>query len=284
MSQKILVSADSTCDLGAELAERFGIVIIPLHVVFPEGDFRDGIDIKPEKIFEIKEAGGVLPKTSAVNMQEYLDYFAPYLEEGYEIIHVNLGSGLSSCYQNCLMAAEENGHIHPVDSGSLSTGSGLMVLEIADRVRAGQSVEEILAAVPEIRENCRASFVIDTLEYLYKGGRCSALAMFGANVLNLKPEIEVNTADGSMSVGKKYRGPLEKALAVYVRDKLQGRSDICTKRIFITHSSMDAKYAKLVRAEIAKYMKFDEVLETDAGCTISSHCGPGTLGILFMTK
>ncbi len=284
MSQKIMVTADSTCDLGAELCERFGIAITPLHVVFPDGDFRDGIDIAPEKIYEIKEAGGVLPKTSAVNTQEYLDFFAPYLEQGYEIIHVCLGSGLSSCYQNCLLAASEDERIHPVDSGSLSTGSGLMVLEIRERADAGQSVEEILNAIPEIKSKCHASFVIDTLEYLYKGGRCSALAMFGANVLNLKPEIEVNTEDGTMSVGKKYRGPLEKALAVYVRDKLQGRDDICTKRIFITHSPMEDRYAELVRAEIGKYMQFDEILETKAGCTIASHCGPATLGILFMTK
>ena len=283
MSNKIMVTADSTCDLR-QVAERLGIPVFPLHVVFPDGDYLDGVDIEPEKIYEIKEAGGVLPKTSAINMQEYLDYCQPYVDQGYEIIHVNLGSALSSCYQNALMAAEEMPELHPVDSGSLSTGSGLMVLEIYDRIQAGKSLDEILAEIPAIREKCRASFVIDTLEYLYKGGRCSALAMFGANLLNLKPGIEVNTADGSMGVGKKYRGPLDKALIAYVRDKLAGRDDIRTERIFITHSPIDHSYVELVENEIKKYQQFGEIIETDAGCTVSSHCGPGTLGILFVEK
>ena len=284
MSQKIMVTADSTCDLSRGVAERFGIQIFPLHVVFPNGDYRDGIDIGSEKVYEIVGATGVLPKTSAINTQEYIDYVTPYIEQGYEVIHINLGSGLSSCYQNALMAADELEGFHPVDSASLSTGSGLLVLAIKEMADEGRSVEEILAAVPELREKCKASFVIDTLEYLYKGGRCSALAMFGANLLNLKPGIEVSTEDGSMGVGKKYRGPLDKALVAYVRDKLAGRDDIDTRRVFITHSPIAPEMAELVRGEIEKYIHFDEVIETDAGCTISSHCVPGTLGILFMTK
>lgn len=281
---KILVTADSTCDLSRGVAERFGIPVFPLHVVFPDAEYRDGVDIGSEKIYEIVKQQGALPKTSAINTQEYIDYVTPYAEEGYEIIHVNLGSALSSCYQNALMAAEEVPQLHPVDSASLSTGSGLLALAIKEMADAGATVDEILAAVPDLRSRCHASFVIDTLEYLFKGGRCSALAMFGANLLNLKPGIEVSTEDGSMNVGKKYRGPLDKALIAYVRDKLAGREDIDTRRIFITHSPIAPEYAELVRGEIEKYMHFDEVIETDAGCTISSHCGPACLGILFMTR
>lgn len=286
MSQKIIVTADSTCSLGKELCERYHVPLAPLHVVFPDGDFLDGVDIDSQIIFDIKEEKGVLPKTSAVNVGEYLDFFKPYLDEGYEILHVNLGSGISSCYQNCLLAAEEDGRIHPIDSGSLSTGSGLMVLDLCDRVAAGQSVEEILKDVDSIRAHISASFLIDTLEYLYKGGRCSALEMLGANLLKLKPCIEVDPRNGSMNVGKKYRGQMEKALCDYVRDRLMGRTDLDTRRIFITHSPFAGMpdTTETVRAEIQKYAQFDEILVTDSGCTIASHCGPATLGILFMTK
>jgi DegV family protein with EDD domain len=213
-----------------------------------------------------------------------MDFFRPFVEQGYEVIHINLGSGLSASHQNCCLAAAEMPAVHPVDSASLSTGTGLMVLEVADKVAAGFSVEEILAMIPQIRAHCHASFVVDTLEFLYKGGRCSALAMFGANLLQIKPSIAVSTEDGSMDVDKKYRGTLDKALTNYVCDKLEGRTDLKTDRIFITHSGISLERIQMVRELIGQYAKFDEILVTRAGCTISSHCGPNTLGILFMTK
>lgn len=284
MEKKIIVTADSTCDLGEELKQRYGIVYTPLHVILDGQDYRDGVDVDPDRIYQVYREKKILPKTAAFNVQEYIDFFRPWTEQGYEVIHVNIGSALSSSYQNCCLAAEELPGVHPVDSASLSTGSGLMVLEIADRIAEGRSVEEILDEIPKIRANCHASFVIDTLDFLYKGGRCSALAMLGANLLQIKPSIEVSTQDGSMDVAKKYRGSLDKALSQYVRDKLSGRTDLKTHRIFITHSGISQERIDMVRELIGQYAQFDEILVTRAGCTISSHCGPNTLGILFMTK
>lgn len=284
MNNKIIVTTDSTCDLGSELMERYSIHSTALHVNLDGEDRRDGIDIDPDEIYQVYNEKKVLPKTSATNVQEYIDFFQPFVDQGYEIIHINLGSGLSACYQNCCLAAEELPQVHPVDSASLSTGTGLMVLEVADMVAAGRTVEEILAMIPQIRANCHASFVVDTLEFLYKGGRCSALAMFGANLLQIKPSIAVSTEDGTMDVDKKYRGSLDKALTNYVREKLEGRTDLKTHRIFITHSGISEERIQMVKELIGKYAQFDEILVTRAGCTISSHCGPNTLGILFMTK
>lgn len=174
--------------------------------------------------------------------------------------------------------------MYVIDSGNLSTGMGHVVLAAAKGIEAGLPVEQIVEQTRALAHRVEASFVIDTLEFLYKGGRCSALAMLGANMLKLKPCIEVDNADSKMSVGKKYRGSLDKALEQYVKDRLEGRDDIVTDRIFITHSGIAPERVELVRREIAKYQQFDEVIETRAGCTISSHCGPNTLGILFVRK
>ena len=285
MGKKVLVTADSTCDLGPALLERYSVVIDPLHVLLDDVDHRDGVDIVPDDIYRVYEEKKVLPKTAAINAAEFEEFFKPYLEQGYEIVHINLGSALSVTHTNCRMAAAELDGVYVVDSCNLSTGSGLLVLEAADRVAAGMSAEQVAAEVQALADKVSATFVIDTLEFLHKGGRCSALAMMGANLLKLKPCIEVdNAAGGKMGVGKKYRGSLDKCLQEYVKDQLDGRTDIRTERIFITHSGISEERIELVKAEIAKYQTFDEVFVTRAGCTISAHCGPNTLGVLFMVK
>ena len=200
------------------------------------------------------------------------------------MIHLTLGSGLSATYNNCRLAAQELPGVYAIDSCNLSTGSGLLVLEAADRIAAGMPAAQRAQEVRELTSHAQASFVIDTLEFLYKGGRCSALAMLGANMLQLKPCIEVNNADGSMGVGKKSRGSLDKARAQYVKDRLEGRTDIRNERIFITHSGISQERIDLVKKLVQQYGDFKEIFVTRAGCTISSHCGPNTLGVLFMTK
>lgn len=284
MDRKIILSADSTCDLGDALRERFHVHYYPFHVILADKIHSDGVDLVPDQIYEVYREQHVLPKTAAINTAEYMDFFRPWVEQGYEVIHVTLGSGLSATYNNCRMAAEELPGVYAIDSRNLSTGSGLIVLAAADRIAAGMPAAQIAEEVQALTACCEASFVIDTLEFLYKGGRCSALAMLGANVLQLKPCIEVDNASGAMSVGKKYRGSLDKALAQYVKDRLEGRTDIDYSRIFITHSGISDERVELVRNEIQKYGKFEDIFVTRAGCTISSHCGPNTLGILFMTK
>ncbi|MGI6265461.1 MAG: DegV family protein [Acutalibacteraceae bacterium] len=283
MAKPVVLSADSTCDLGDELRERYHVQYYPFHVILDGKAYRDGVDLMPDDIYRIYDEKGILPKTAAINVAEYEDFFRGFTEQGYEVVHVTLGSGLSSSCNNCRLAAENVGGVYVVDSCSLSTGSGLLVIEAAERIAGGMPAEQVAAEVQALTGKSHASFVIDTLEYLYKGGRCSALARFGANLLSLKPGIEVNNADGTMTVGKKYRSSLDKALAQYVQDKLEGRTDLKRDRVFITHSGISDERVDMVRELIKKYADFDEIFVTRAGCTITSHCGPNTLGVLFMT-
>lgn len=278
----IKITADSTCDLSLEIIERYNIDILPLYVVEDEKSLRDGIDVSPEDIFDFVEKTGGSVSTSAVNTNDYINYFTKIKKNYDAIIHINISSEFSSCYQNALIAAETVGNVYPVDSRNLSTGSGHIVVEAAEMAENGASPEEIVSAMKELTKKVEASFFIEKLDYLRRGGRCSALTALGANLLSLHPCIEVK--DGKMGVGKKYRGNMEKVAEQYVRECLEGRTDIKTDRIFVTHSPSDRELVEFVKAEIPKYMKFDEIIETDAGCTVSSHCGPNTIGILFKRK
>lgn len=282
-SHKIILSADSTCDLDQELKERYNVQYFPLHIILNGKDYKDGIDITPEEVYEEYYKNKVLPKTSAVNVSEYIDHFRPWVEDGYEVIHVNLGHALSSSYQNCCIAAEELGHVHVVDSCNLSTGTGLIVVAAGKMIQEGLDAETIAERLQSRTHKCHASFVLDTLTFLHAGGRCSAVAALGANMLKLKPCIQVNNADGSMGLGKKYRGALDKALIKYVKDELSRYSDINTDLLFITHSGIPQEYIDQVRETIDGIIQFKEIHVTKASCTISCHCGPNTLGILFET-
>ena len=284
MSSKIILSADSTCDLGEERCQRYAVNYYPFHVILDGKMYGDGVDLVPDQIYEVYRTRKLLPKTAAINAAEYAEYFRRWTDQGYEVIHVTLGHGLSATYNNCRLAAEEVPGVYVIDSCNLSTGSGLLVIEAAERIAAGMPAAQVAEEVQALTSHSHASFVIDTLEFLYKGGRCSALQMLGANVLQLKPCIEVNNADGTMNVGKKYRGSLDKALVQYVHDRLDGVENIKDDRVFITHSGISQERIDLVKREVEKTGLFKEIFVTRAGCTISSHCGPNTLGVLFMTK
>ena len=281
---KILLSADSTCDISGKLLERTGVRLFPMHIILGEKSYDDGVNIRPDEIYANFRATGKLPKTAAINTQEYIDAFKPFIDDGYDVIHINIGSALSSSYQNCMAAAEQIGHLYPINSCNLSSGSGHLVLEAAKRIQQGMDTEQIVSEVKALVPKCHTSFVIDKLDYLRAGGRCSTLAMLGANLLQLKPSILVNNKDGSMTVGKKYRGKLEKILAAYVNDQLSQYENVRDDKIFITHAGVDRKYIDIVKAELEKLDFFKEIFIERASCTISSHCGPGTLGILFMTE
>lgn len=282
---KIILSADSSCDLSKDLIERYNVKeICPLHITLGEKCYEDGVNIQPDEIYENFKATGVLPKTSAVNIQEYIDKFKAYVDEGYSVIHVNIGSALSSSYKNCKIAAEKLGNIYPIDSCSLSAGTGHFVIEAAERIEKGMEAEQIAKEVQALTPKSQAHFIIDKLDYLRAGGRCSTLAVLGANLLKLKPCIEVNNADGSMTVGKKYRGKLENVLLQYVDEKMAQFNNIKKDRIFIAHAGIDEKYIKIVYDRLKKMNYFNEIFVVRASCTISSHCGPDTLGVLFMTE
>lgn len=284
MENKIILSADSTVDLGDKLLKRYNVISIPLHIILQDKSYDDLVNITPDEIYANFEKTGNLPKTSAVNSQEYIDIFKPYVDKGYDVIHINIGSALSTSYNQCCRAAKQLGHVYPIDSCSLSTGSGLLVIEAAKRISMGMPADEIAKEVQALTKKSHASFVVDKLNYLRAGGRCSALAALGANLLSIKPRIDVNNSDGSMTVGKKYRGKFKNVLSTYVEEQLNLYDNISSERIFITHAGVEAEIYNFVYDLIKSKNYFKEIHITRASCTISSHCGPGTLGILFMTK
>lgn len=284
MSKNIILSCDSTCDMGSELYERYHISVMPLHVQLGDQSYRDNVDLFPDDIYRTYAEKKILPKTAAISVGEYTEYFQKLTADGSEVIHFNISSEMSCTHLNAKMAAQEVEGVYAVDTHNLSTGSALIVLEAVDLIAKGlgaaQVAEELTALIPK----CRASFVVDTLEFLHKGGRCSSIAMMGANLLQLHPCIDVDAAAGKMVVGKKYRGSLDKALEQYVADKLKDRTDIKLDRVFITSSGISDERMEAVRKAVAQYADFKEVFITRAGCTVSAHCGPNTLGVLFMTK
>lgn len=278
---KIIVSVDSTNDLSPEIVAKYGIKVVPLAVNVGDKTYRDMVDITPDDIYAHVDGGGDLPKTSAVNMDEYRELFEKWLKEADAVIHINISSEMSSCHQNARLAAEGI-NAFPVDSRNLSTGSALLTLRACEMAAEGMEPQAIVDELNALVSKVDASFLAGRLDYLHKGGRCSAVAMLGANLLKLRPCIEVH--NGAMGVGKKYRGPFVRCLESYVKDRLGGAEDIDTRRIFITHSGVDEKVIEAVRKAVEGCMSFDEILVTRAGCTISSHCGDSTLGILYMHK
>lgn len=280
---KVKLIADSTCDLSKELIEKYDITILPLYVSMHDEMKRDGIEINADEIYGYVEETGKLPTTSAANVGDFTEAFTSWREQGYEIVQFCISSGFSSTYHNACIAAEEVGGVYVVDSKNLSTGHGLVVLHGAEMAEQGFSANEIADACNRMVSKVEASFVVDSIEYLRKGGRCSALAAFGANLLNLKPCIEV--IDGGMKPTKKYRGNINKVILSYVSDRLSGRDDIDNHRIFITHTKCDKEIVNSVRKKIMEIKPdFEEILETTAGCTVTTHCGANTLGILFVRK
>lgn len=274
----IKITSDSTCDLSKELLERYQVAVMPLCVNLGDNVYRDGESIVPDDIFNYVSKTGQLPTTSAINIGDYQDFFAPLAAEYDAVIHINLGSGFSSCYQNAALAAEEFDNVYVVDSANLSTGQGLVVIEAALAAQRGEKAEDIVAMLGDLVPRIDTSFVVDKLDYLAKGGRCSSVVALGANLLKLKPCILLE--NGKMDVGKKYRGNWAKTLPGYAKERLEGK-DVCKDRVFITWTSCPPEVVAELRA-ILKEEGFGEVLETVAGSTITSHCGPNTLGVLFI--
>ncbi len=283
MAKNIIITCDSTADLSPELYAQYDVRVVPLYSTLDEAQYRDGVDITPDEIYAFVEQTKRLPKTAAASMPDYLDFFTAIQEkEDAEIIHFNISSSLSVTHNNARMAAEELEGVYVIDSQNLSTGTGLLVLKACDLVKQGLPAEEIVAQINDLRPMVDASFVVDTLEFLHKGGRCTALAALGANLLKLKPCIEVKS--GAMGVGKKYRGRMLDVLQEYAAARLDNIEDVQFDRVFVTHSGCDQKIIDAVVEKVKSLAPFKEVLVTRAGCTVSTHCGPGTLGVLFIRK
>lgn len=286
MSNKVIITSDITCDLNQELEQRYGVTTIPLHIVIGGKSYEDWVNITPEELYQIFYKTKELPHTTAGSVGEYTDFFKQFIDQGCDVVHFSLGSKLSVTHQSSVLASEEfPGRVFSVDTQNLSTGSGLLVIKACELRDQGLSAQEIAEKVAAMVPKAHASFVLDRLDFLHAGGRCSAVAMFGANLLSLKPSIEVHNDDGgSMGVGKKYRGKFDKVLIQYMEDTLGKYDNIDPDRVFVTHAGMDPELVNAVVEAVKAKNIFKEVLITRASCTISSHCGPHTLGVLFMTK
>ena len=279
---RIKITADSTCDLSPELTDRYGVTLTPLSVIKDGKAYLDGVEITPDVIFRHVDEGGALCSTSAINVESYRRVFSELSAQYDAVIHITIGSLFSACYQNASIAASGFSNVHVVDSMNLSTGQGHLVVEAAELAAKDLSALEICSRLNALRGRVQASFIMDRLDYMQKGGRCSAVIALGGKLLKIKPCIAVR--DGRMGMVDKYRGSFEKCVEKYVKDQLKDRKDIRTERIFITHSPVPDGAVDIARETIRKYAAFDEIIETDAGCTVSCHCGPGTLGVLFLTK
>ena len=279
---RIKITCDSTCDLTEEIYRKYDIEVVPLGVVLGDELRRDGVNVSERDLFAFTEQTGTLPKTSAISVGEYAELFRKYVDQGYSVIHVNLSSGLSVCHANACMAAEEVGNVWPIDSLNLSSGSGHLVMTAAEMAAEGYGPQEIADRLNVLRERLDVSFVLQTLEYLHKGGRCSGVALLGANLMKIRPEIRV--VDGGMKVGRKLRGSMRSTVLNYIRLQLENRTDIDTRRIFLTHTEMPRELVDEALELVRSLHPFDEVIETMASSTISSHCGPACLGVLFYKK
>ena len=283
VNQPVKIISDSTCDLSQELVEKYDIDILPLHILLGDAEFCDGKDISPDSIFTWADENKATPKTSAPSLEDAVTLLRPYVAEGREVICFSISGSMSTSGNVMRLAAEEldaSSLVTVIDSKNLSTGIGLLVVEAAIMAEQGHSAAEITAAIQEIIPKVLASFVVDTLVYLWRGGRCNAVAALAGSALKLHPKIVVE--NGAMHATKKYRGKINAAIMSYVKDLESGLKAARTDRVFITHSGCSREVVEDVRAYLKSLHKFREIHETRAGGVISSHCGPGTLGVLFI--
>ncbi|SCL93019.1 DegV family protein [Sporanaerobacter sp. PP17-6a] len=280
MSEAIVITSDSACDLSEDLVDKYNVKIIPLHVSIGDKDYKDCVDLMPDDIYGIYDKTGLLPKTSATNVLEYVKFFKQFTAKGCSVIHISLSSQVSCVYQNATLAASELSNVYVLDSLNLSTGIGLLVIKACEMRDSGLTASDIVKNLEKLIPCVNTSFVVDSLEFLHKGGRCSSITVVGANILHIKPCIEV--LEGNMRLVKKYRGKLKNAIYNYVQERLKTTTDIDYSRIFITHSGVDGDIIEMVKNIIKENFIFKEILVTRAGCAVTSHCGPNTLGILFV--
>jgi len=280
---KVKITADSTCDLPADIVENYDIGIAPLYIIMDEKPYKDRLEISANDIFEYVDSGKGTTHSNAINISEYQEYFSEWLKDCDEIVHISIGNHYSACHQNAKIAAAEVGNVYVVDSQSISTGSGHVVLNAAIMAHKGMEAKEIVQELELLIPNVEASFVLSNLKYMHLGGRCSGITALGANLLKLNPRIDV--VSGKMEVGKKFRGAFEKVILQYVVEKLTGRNDIDPERIFVTYSpGTSAGLVDKVVEKVKSLHGFNEIIHNEAGCVISNHCGPNCLGILFIRK
>lgn len=283
--KQVVITADSTCDLPQYLIDKYGIRIVPLSVLLGDKSYLDGIEIFPKDIYSYVEKTGILPKTSAVTPARYMELFDEITKQGCAVVHIGLSSAISSSYQNACLAASEFEDVYCIDSKSLCTGMGLLVLKACDFREKSFDAKKIAGRVNSLVPKVSTTFVLDNLEYLHKGGRCSGVARFSANVLGIKPSIAVDPKTGTLDVAKKYRGKTEIVYKQYIKDCIKNTKKIDTSRIVIANSGgVSPEIISFAKGVIEGTKDFEEIITADAGCTISSHCGPKTLAIFYIRK
>ncbi|MBR2854674.1 MAG: DegV family protein [Clostridia bacterium] len=278
---KVRITGDSTCDLSPELLRKYDVAVAPLSVIIDGEVFHDGVDVTPRDIFRASDAGKSV-RTAAVNTYEYKEFFAEQLQNCDQLVHVCISSDFSTCYADACEAAAEFDNVFIVDSRNLSTGSALLMLEGVEMAEKGMEGDAIAEALRGKTGLVDASFTVRTVEYLRRGGRCSGLEALGAKLLHIRPSIVVR--NGKMHPGEKYRGRYEHYLKHYIQDALANDQTIDFRRVFITHSPCEEGLVRFAIDTVKSYGLFQEVLETMVGCTVSTHCGPDTLGVLFLRK
>lgn len=281
----VKIVADSTCDLSKDLIEKYEISILPLHILLGDEEYEDGVDMCPEEIYRWSDENKTTPKTSAPSIQRAMEVIKPLTDQGLEVICFSISGQMSTSGNVMKLAAEElevTDQVSVIDSANLSTGIGLLVVEAAIMAKNKASKEEIVERMEALKPFVRASFVVDTLTYLYRGGRCSGLAALAGGALKLHPKISV--INGKMEPGTKYRGSVNKVVLHYVEDLDEEIANAKKDRVFITHSGCDEEVIAAVKKHLEELSIFEEILITRAGGVISSHCGPGTLGVLFIAE
>ncbi len=279
----VVITADSTCDLPEALIQENDIVIFPLSILLGENSYLDGIEIHPKDIYEHVEKTGELPKTAAVTPQQYIDVFKQLTDEGKAVVHIGLSSAISSSFQNAIVAAAEFDNVYCIDSKSLCTGMGLLVLKACDLRDKKFDAKKIARRIEGLVSKVHTTFVLDSLEFLHKGGRCSSVARFGANVLGVKPSIAVSTETGKLDVAKKYRGKIEVVYKQYIADCLQNDKMDKTRVVIANSGNVNPDIIAYAKG-VAESKGFEQIITADAGCTISSHCGPKTLAVFYMDE
>lgn len=280
---KVVIIVDSTCDLPKDIIEQNEIVVVPLTVNYPDVSFYDGVDITTPELYKMVEQRGELPKTAAITLGEIYNVFEKYINLGYDIVYTGISSYMSKSYENAVMMSKEfeEGRIEVVDSLNLSTGIGLVVMKACKWRDEGKNVHEIAELMRETIPYVRSQFIVDTMEYLHKGGRCSSVAKLFGTILKIKPLIVVR--EGKMSVGGKPRGKIEACLDKLVEMVIEDKDNIDLETVFVTHSEADSSCAYLT-GKVQEVLPEANILTSRAGCIISTHCGPGTIGVLYILK
>ena len=279
--QKICIAVDSACDIPKKYLVENEIVVLPYHINFGDEEFIDGETISRDELYKKVEETGMMPKTSAISPADFSDFFSKLTEKHDAVIYISIGSCFSSACQNAILAASEFDSVFVIDSNALSSGEALILLHAIALRNSGMEADAIAEASREYAKRCDSSFVLDRLDFIHKGGRCSGVAALGANLLGIKPCLGIT--DGALGVEKKYRGKLKVVVSKYIRERLEG-VDVDPEYVFLTDAGVDKEVWDAAYETLKEMNCFNEIIQADAGCVISSHCGPGTLGILFAKK